>query len=206
MSIEKQRSFSFKRTKFFVFTSTVSISIIFLTIFSFWVFKSVPFISNQETHFQFHEIESTALNFVGKPFNSNSSTRVLVNLSQTHFSKPFNSSNLSNSSKSATVGDERPNLDLHKIGEVNATKLLELHVNVSDLNPISVQIHEIEVKKGGKLCDVTKGKWVYDDSYPLYSTFTCPFIDEGFDCEGNGRLDKDYMKWRWKPHDCDIPR
>ncbi|GKE14570.1 trichome birefringence-like protein 6, partial [Tanacetum coccineum] len=35
---------------------------------------------------------------------------------------------------------------------------------------------------------------------------TCSFIDEGFNCEGNGRLDKDYINWRWKPHDCDIPR
>ncbi|KAI3685648.1 hypothetical protein L6452_34903 [Arctium lappa] len=30
--------------------------------------------------------------------------------------------------------------------------------------------------------------------------------DEAFNCEANGRLDKDYMKWRWKPEDCDIPR
>ncbi|GFQ01561.1 protein trichome birefringence-like 6 [Phtheirospermum japonicum] len=30
--------------------------------------------------------------------------------------------------------------------------------------------------------------------------------DEGFNCQSNGRLDKDYMKWRWQPQDCDIPR
>ncbi|GFY98658.1 similar to TRICHOME BIREFRINGENCE-LIKE 6 [Actinidia rufa] len=30
--------------------------------------------------------------------------------------------------------------------------------------------------------------------------------DEGFNCEGNGRLDKDYSKWRWQPQDCEIPR
>ncbi|CAK7348430.1 unnamed protein product [Dovyalis caffra] len=53
-------------------------------------------------------------------------------------------------------------------------------------------------------CDITKGRWVYDASYPLYSS--CPSIDEGFDCVGNGRLDKDYMKWRWQPQDCNIPR
>lgn len=55
-------------------------------------------------------------------------------------------------------------------------------------------------------CDITKGRWVIDESYPLYTNITCPFIDEGFNCQGNGRLDKDYMKWRWQPHDCDIPR
>lgn len=55
-------------------------------------------------------------------------------------------------------------------------------------------------------CDVTKGRWVYDESYPLYTNVSCPFIDEGFDCESNGRLDKDYMKWKWQPLYCEIPR
>ncbi|XP_074316616.1 protein trichome birefringence-like 6 [Silene latifolia] len=62
-------------------------------------------------------------------------------------------------------------------------------------------------KKKRKVCDVSMGRWVFDEkNYPLYTNFSCPFIDEGFNCQGNGRLDKDYMKWRWQPHDCDIPR
>ncbi|KAL3517369.1 hypothetical protein ACH5RR_019958 [Cinchona calisaya] len=60
--------------------------------------------------------------------------------------------------------------------------------------------------RGGGVCDVTKGKWVFDETYPLYRNTSCPFIDEGFNCEANGRLDKDYMKWRWQPQDCDLPR
>ncbi|KAL8142653.1 hypothetical protein V2J09_015685 [Rumex salicifolius] len=55
-------------------------------------------------------------------------------------------------------------------------------------------------------CDVSRGRWVFDESYPLYTNFSCPFIDEGFNCNGNGRLDSDYIKWRWQPQDCDIPR
>ncbi|KAK1355668.1 hypothetical protein POM88_048924 [Heracleum sosnowskyi] len=65
---------------------------------------------------------------------------------------------------------------------------------------------EIQESTSKKSCDVSKGKWVFDDSYPLYTYVTCPFIDEGFSCQTNGRLDKDYMKWRWQPDDCDIPR
>lgn len=57
-----------------------------------------------------------------------------------------------------------------------------------------------------KGCDLTNGRWVYDESYPLYTDGSCPFIDEGFNCMGNGRLDKNYMKWRWQPHGCEIPR
>ncbi|KAI3425460.1 PMR5N domain-containing protein [Psidium guajava] len=55
-------------------------------------------------------------------------------------------------------------------------------------------------------CELTRGKWVYDESYPLYTKGSCPFIDEGFDCEGNGRPDKGYVNWRWQPQDCDFPR
>ncbi|XP_062083630.1 protein trichome birefringence-like 6 [Humulus lupulus] len=55
-------------------------------------------------------------------------------------------------------------------------------------------------------CDVRRGKWVFDESYPLYTNSSCPFIDEGFNCESNGRPDKGYMKWRWQPQGCDIPR
>ncbi|KAE8665401.1 Protein trichome birefringence-like 6 [Hibiscus syriacus] len=55
-------------------------------------------------------------------------------------------------------------------------------------------------------CDLTKGKWVYDESHPLYTNRSCPFIDEGFSCDTNGRRDKNYMKWKWQPQDCDFPR
>ncbi|KAF3773464.1 trichome birefringence-like 6 protein [Nymphaea thermarum] len=55
-------------------------------------------------------------------------------------------------------------------------------------------------------CDIYSGKWVLDEEYPLYSNESCPFIDEGFNCGGNGRRDKGYMKWRWRPNDCEIPR
>ncbi|XP_054803013.1 protein trichome birefringence-like 6 isoform X2 [Prosopis cineraria] len=72
---------------------------------------------------------------------------------------------------------------------------------------------KIEVPTGKKLgqktvedCDLTKGSWVFDESYPLYTKDSCPFIDEGFDCQGNGRSDSDYLKWRWQPQGCDLPR
>lgn len=65
---------------------------------------------------------------------------------------------------------------------------------------------KISRKKRRGNCDVTKGRWVYDENCSLYTSDSCPFIDEGFDCVGNGRFDKDYMKWRWQPDECDIPR
>ena len=66
-------------------------------------------------------------------------------------------------------------------------------------------IEKVEEKRTRK-CNVARGKWVYDESYPSYTNGSCPSIDEISDCVGNGRLDKGYMKLRWQPQDCDIPR
>ncbi|OAY39020.1 protein trichome birefringence-like 36 [Manihot esculenta] len=54
-------------------------------------------------------------------------------------------------------------------------------------------------------CDLNSGKWVYDQSYPLYDS-TCPYLSTAVTCRKNGRPDSDYEKWRWKPHGCSIPR
>jgi hypothetical protein len=57
-----------------------------------------------------------------------------------------------------------------------------------------------------KSCDLYRGTWVKDEEYPIYKAGSCPYVDEAFDCQGNGRKDSDYLKWRWKPNDCDLPR
>lgn len=57
-----------------------------------------------------------------------------------------------------------------------------------------------------KLCNMFSGKWVEDASYPLYQPGSCPYVDEAFNCQENGRRDMEYLKWRWQPHDCELPR
>jgi len=55
-------------------------------------------------------------------------------------------------------------------------------------------------------CDFFDGEWIKDDSYPLYQPGSCNLIDEQFSCIQNGRPDKDYQKYRWKPKRCSLPR
>lgn len=55
-------------------------------------------------------------------------------------------------------------------------------------------------------CNLFQGKWIPDENYPLYNASDCPFAERGFNCFANGRRDRGYSKWRWKPKDCDIPR
>ncbi|XP_031110142.1 protein YLS7-like [Ipomoea triloba] len=55
-------------------------------------------------------------------------------------------------------------------------------------------------------CDLYSGKWIYDSTGPLYTNNSCPIITQMQNCQGNGRPDKDYENWRWKPTQCDLPR
>ncbi|GAB2297391.1 hypothetical protein Dimus_031497 [Dionaea muscipula] len=58
----------------------------------------------------------------------------------------------------------------------------------------------------GSECDYFDGRWVRDDTMPYFPPGSCPFVDTSFDCHLNGRPDNGYLKWRWQPHGCDIPR
>ncbi|KAL5993319.1 Protein yls7 [Asimina triloba] len=61
-------------------------------------------------------------------------------------------------------------------------------------------------KPGSRSCDLYKGKWFHDPAGPLYTNNSCPIITQMQNCQGNGRPDKDYENWRWKPDQCDLPR
>ncbi|KAK7857105.1 protein trichome birefringence-like 10 [Quercus suber] len=60
--------------------------------------------------------------------------------------------------------------------------------------------------EAGDVCDIFDGNWVWDESYPLYQSQDCPFLDGGFRCTENGRPDSFYTMWRWQPKDCNLPR
>ncbi|EEF47264.1 conserved hypothetical protein [Ricinus communis] len=275
--MERQRSFSFKPTRFLVFSFTLSSSIIFLTFFTAWLFKSSPSIL-QETNFELNRtslllglkpisVQSLTANFSANSFKSSVFT-------DSHFTVPENTSGFASISISRDRGESEPlkaerdkdgvNGNFTRVQEsvtVPATSSSEKSQVVSSENSEKKNIKAISTsdsevsrsekiaektkaagsleyiegpKEGGikekknkaatsfenprapskvkikekntRVCDITKGRWTYDESYPLYTNSSCPFIDEGFDCVGNGRLDKNYMKWRWQPQDCDIPR
>uniref|UniRef100_A0A0E0FQD0 Uncharacterized protein n=1 Tax=Oryza nivara TaxID=4536 RepID=A0A0E0FQD0_ORYNI len=55
-------------------------------------------------------------------------------------------------------------------------------------------------------CDIFQGEWVPDESSPQYTNLTCSYIQEHQNCMMYGRPDLEFLKWRWKPAGCDLPR
>ncbi|KDP45792.1 hypothetical protein JCGZ_17399 [Jatropha curcas] len=55
-------------------------------------------------------------------------------------------------------------------------------------------------------CALFVGTWVPDHTYPHYQSSNCPIIDPQFNCQSYGRPDSDYLKYRWQPLNCELPR
>ncbi|OQU76222.1 hypothetical protein SORBI_3010G114300 [Sorghum bicolor] len=56
-------------------------------------------------------------------------------------------------------------------------------------------------------CNIFKGgEWVPDPGAPRYTTETCSVIHGHYDCMRYGRPDLDFVRWRWRPSGCELPR
>jgi len=54
-------------------------------------------------------------------------------------------------------------------------------------------------------CDIFTGEWVPNPKAPYYTNKTCWAIHEHQNCMKYGRPDSEFMKWRWKPSECELP-
>jgi hypothetical protein len=55
-------------------------------------------------------------------------------------------------------------------------------------------------------CDIFRGEWVPDDAPPYYTNRSCALIEEHQNCMKYGRPDLGFLKWRWRPEGCELPR
>ncbi|EYU44282.1 hypothetical protein ABFS82_08G038700 [Erythranthe guttata] len=85
--------------------------------------------------------------------------------------------------------------------------LLPLH-NTNDNSPCSgdgcggdaAGVGGVEAEQ----CDLFSGEWVPDPEGPYYTNESCYAIQEHQDCMKFGRPDLGFLKWRWKPDECQL--
>lgn len=59
--------------------------------------------------------------------------------------------------------------------------------------------------KFGKKCNIFRGRWVPYPGGPYYTNRTCREIFDQQNCMKFGRPDTEFLKWRWKPDECELP-
>jgi hypothetical protein len=56
-----------------------------------------------------------------------------------------------------------------------------------------------------EFCDLFSGEWVPNLEAPYYTNKTCWAIHENQNCMKYGRPDSEFMKWKWRPNECEMP-
>lgn len=87
---------------------------------------------------------------------------------------------------------------IHRASSVLLSGLKNHHGNHHQRKPL--------VHPNQTTCALFMGAWVRDDSYPVYQSSACPIVDPQFNCQMYGRPDSDYLKLRWQPANCELPR
>ncbi|KAF3434758.1 hypothetical protein FNV43_RR21843 [Rhamnella rubrinervis] len=54
--------------------------------------------------------------------------------------------------------------------------------------------------------DLFTGHWVQELRRSLYTNSSCAMIPDSKNCFKNGREDNDFLNWRWKPNERELPR
>ncbi|XP_015880445.3 protein trichome birefringence-like 19 [Ziziphus jujuba] len=70
-------------------------------------------------------------------------------------------------------------------------------------NTSTTTLKSIEPK--GKVCDIFRGNWVPYPNGTYYTNTSCNLIIDQQNCMKFGRSDTEFLKWRWKPDDCELP-
>lgn len=84
--------------------------------------------------------------------------------------------------------------------------LLSQSVRLVSRNPLISRPRHVIRQSNQSECALFMGSWVHDETYPIYQASKCPIIDPEFNCQMYGRPDSNYLKYRWKPANCELPR
>lgn len=90
---------------------------------------------------------------------------------------------------------------------ISVTIIIFTALNTLSQQPSSLEHveHSKKVTMNNNNCDIFTGEWVPNPEAPYYKNTTCWAIHEHQNCMKYGRPDTEFMKWRWKPDECELP-
>ncbi|XP_051121152.1 protein YLS7-like [Andrographis paniculata] len=185
---------------FLIFVSTLLVRGYFYGVDSIGNVELKPAVSQP-----IHEPNDTVSTFVGGSLNS---TGLGGNVSD------FYSQHVDRSVASGEAEDmasiEDGGITNSTVSGVNVSNVNSQHGNGSSVSggALGEETSTTEARAGvvDSGCNLYHGNWVYDPTGPLYSNNSCPVLTQMQNCQGNGRPDKNYENWRWKPSQCELPR
>ncbi|XP_020203781.1 protein trichome birefringence-like 19 [Cajanus cajan] len=82
------------------------------------------------------------------------------------------------------------------------TLMRNSHESAPEISSVSVRrLNNTEIKQ----CNIFSGRWIHSPEEPYYNNETCHWIIDQQNCMKFGRPDREYLHWRWKPDECDLP-
>ncbi|MED6201374.1 Protein trichome birefringence-like 19 [Stylosanthes scabra] len=94
---------------------------------------------------------------------------------------------------------------------ITITSLSPISYPLFDYSSLPLNIHnnnkpyDAHLNDDDNKCDISRGEWVPNPEAPYYTNETCREIHEHQNCMKYGRPDSEFMKWRWKPYECELP-
>lgn len=70
---------------------------------------------------------------------------------------------------------------------------------------VSSVINMMNNRTETKGCDIFSGNWIPYSEEPYYNNGTCKWMIDEQNCMKFGRPDEEYLHWRWKPNECELP-
>ncbi|KAK6928001.1 Trichome birefringence-like, N-terminal domain [Dillenia turbinata] len=110
-------------------------------------------------------------------------------------------------SKTETENSVSKRKDL-KIPEAGKSLESKTETEVSDPKTVETgKSQEFDSRESSrKECDLFSGEWIWDPEGPYYTNDTCVAIQDHQNCLKYQREDLDFLKWKWKPNDCELPK
>lgn len=110
---------------------------------------------------------------------------------------------ISYSSFDSTTDSLLQNLESSQNGSLPLDQPEQVSPGITSASPSTNYSAKTGIRQ--QTCNIFVGKWIPYPKGPYYTNESNCVIDDRQNCMKYGRPDSDFIHWRWKPNDCELP-